>query len=118
MRTSKYIVWLLTFVLTTGATVEILSQPFVKLDIGSDNSMHLMFHDPAIKEKPEKIVFIFENTTVTCNISDSLIIAMVTHGRSSNPAENYQGNTPSLKQDMEEPLILEDWMLRPDEWIR
>jgi hypothetical protein len=89
--------------------------------------MVVKFHDSG--DKTEKVVIIFDNTTVTCEISDSMLIALVTHtGNASvdNPYSVYhqefrlQRKVQKLKVNEtveEEPLQLEKWMLHPAEWM-
>ena len=103
-----------------------------------DNTMVMRIQDPNLSNKPDKLILIFDSTTLTCEFSAEGIIALHTtqqiRGSSiitSSFSCRFPGELEIVKErsfevhdedvvdqeTKEESISLEDWMLRPDEWL-
>jgi hypothetical protein len=114
------------------------AQTIISFDNSPDNTMVMKIQDPKLTEKPDKIILIFDSTTLTCEFSKDGVIALhatenkkgdshktvsysCVFSNKSTTTEQVLKDIPitELKNDdveKEEPLHLEDWMLHPDEW--
>jgi len=114
------------------------AQTIISFDASPDNTMVMKIQDPTLSDKTDKLILIFDSTTLTCEFSDDGIIALhATSNKSgssvitssysyefSNETDNKinllkvidECENTQNEVEKEDPLSLEGWMLRPDEW--
>ena len=114
------------------------AQTIISFDASPDNTMVMKIQDHGLSEKPDMLILIFDSTTLTCEFSDDGLIALYattqTKDKSSiassyscylpevtEKKDKYSQESPGQKVipeevDKEEPILIEEWMLRPNEW--
>ena len=117
------------------------AQTIISFDSSPDNTMVLKIYDPKLNNTPDKIILIFDSTTLTCEFADSGLIALHatdydknSSGITSTCSWTYHDGQNTITKNTlqinrtekllnneinkEDTLYLEDWMLHPNEWIK
>ncbi len=138
MKTIIDIVQLFCLVALLSVCNKIDAQTIISFDNSPDNTMVMKIQNPKLSNKPDKLILIFDSTTLTCEFSENGIIALHTTEYANNGSvvtscyswvapnnseetdalsdESCQSESSYHEVEKEEPLFLEDWMLHPNEW--
>lgn len=139
MKTFVSIQQLLCSFMIIGIGITASSQTVISFDASPDNTMVMKIQDPKLSDKTDKLIIIFDSTTLTCEFSETGIIALHATSHKNNPSEITTSYTYEFSHDQEnsndllkvvdehenplndleqeDSLILEDWMLWPNEWM-
>ena len=115
------------------------AQTIISFDSDSEFDLVMKIQDSQMKEKPNKVILIFDSASISYDFSKEGEVALLTttssgaSSRSSFYVMAYEDKSTLNytdqqwlelfeqvqmdEKEIEEPMELENWMLKPNEWI-